>query len=193
MSSIGEKIKDKLHMGRSSGDGGGSSTMTANSTKATSVPGTTTTGSYGRSTNTDKINGTGIGTHTSTPGYKTGIDHKTHTEDVSMPRSTATNYDKVSDTRTGAAATEGAGRVGAACDTKYYTTVEDRPVEKEVIERVVEHHPVEKKFVVETRPAGEHELTDKRKDESLGIREEIKGAAPKSSPCEGGPKLVVQK
>ncbi len=53
-----------------------------------------------------------------------------------------------------------------ACDTKYYTTVEDRPVEKEVIERVVEHHPVEKKFVVETRPAGEHELTHQRRASS---------------------------
>ena len=52
---------------------------------------------------------------------------------------------------------------GQVCDTKYYTTVEDRPVEKEIIERVVEHHPVEKKFVVETRPAGEHELTPQRR------------------------------
>lgn len=29
-------------------------------------------------------------------------------------------------------------------------------------------------------------------DESLGTREEIKRVAPKSSPCEGGPKLEVQ-
>lgn len=29
-------------------------------------------------------------------------------------------------------------------------------------------------------------------DESLGTREEIKGVAPKSSPCEGHPELVVQ-
>lgn len=54
-------------------------------------------------------------------------------------------------------------RRGTVCNTKTYTTVEDRPVEKEVIERVIEHHPVEKKFVVETRPAGEHELHDQRR------------------------------
>ena len=54
-------------------------------------------------------------------------------------------------------------RRGAVCGTKFYTTVEDRPVEKEIIERIIEHHPVEKKFVVETRPAGEHELADQRR------------------------------
>lgn len=51
----------------------------------------------------------------------------------------------------------------AACDKKTFTTVEDRPVEKEVIEKVIEHHPVEKKFVVETRPAGEQELHNQRR------------------------------
>ncbi len=50
----------------------------------------------------------------------------------------------------------------AVCGQKTFTTVEDRAVEKDVIERVIEHHPVEKKYVVETRPAGEHELHDKR-------------------------------
>ncbi|BDA49766.1 hypothetical protein COCOBI_14-3860 [Coccomyxa sp. Obi] len=71
--------------------------------------------------------------------------------------------DKDIRTTGGAAQTGTGGRGGAVCDTKYYTTVEDRPVEKEIVERVVEHHPVEKKFVVETRPAGEHELADQRR------------------------------
>ena len=30
-------------------------------------------------------------------------------------------------------------------------------------------------------------------DESVGVREEVKKAAPKSSPCEGAPELEVQK
>ena len=30
-------------------------------------------------------------------------------------------------------------------------------------------------------------------EESIGVREEIKRVAPKSSPCEGGPELVLQK
>jgi hypothetical protein len=54
-------------------------------------------------------------------------------------------------------------REGLICDTKYIKVVEDRPVEKEIIERIIEHHTIEKKFVVETRPAGEHELLDQRK------------------------------
>jgi hypothetical protein len=133
--------------------------------------------------------GTGLGNHTTTPGYNLGNDHvhnKAHTEGANLPNSTTRT---TTETHTGGAAGTG---VGKACDTKYYTTIEDRPVEKEVIERVVEHRPVEKKFVVETRPAGEHELTHQRRDESLGTREEIKSAAPKSSPCAGGPKLEVQ-
>ncbi|BDA49769.1 hypothetical protein COCOBI_14-3890 [Coccomyxa sp. Obi] len=127
MSSIGEKIKDKLHMGHSSGDDGGHSTMTHDSAKATSVPGTTTTGMHAH---------------------------------------------------TGTGAVAETGRTGAGRATKEFTKVEDRPVEKDVVERVVEHHPVEKKFVTETRPAGEHELTHQRQDESLGTREHVKRAAP---------------
>lgn len=33
--------------------------------------------------------------------------------------------------------------------------VEDRPVVKERVERILEHHPVEKQYVVETRFVGE--------------------------------------
>lgn len=220
MSSIGEKIKDKLHIGRSANDEG-HNTMTHNSTKTTTTPGTATTGTHvtsgvagstvGSGTHTTTTGthsgtgmgthtgggignttgtgmhahtGTGMGSHTTTPGYN--LDHahnKTHAKGMSVPNSTTRT---TTETHTGGAAT-----TGKACDTKYYSTIEDRPVEKEIIERVVEHHPVEKKFVVETRPAGEHELTHQRKDESLGVREEIKRVAPKSSPCEGGPKLEV--
>lgn len=52
---------------------------------------------------------------------------------------------------------------GIVCDTKYVKVVEDRPIEKEIVERIIEHHAFEKKFVVETRPAGEHELPDEQK------------------------------
>ena len=34
--------------------------------------------------------------------------------------------------------------------------VEDRPVIKEIKTYIREHHPVEKEFVVETRPTGQH-------------------------------------
>ena len=41
------------------------------------------------------------------------------------------------------------------CGQKTFTEVEDRPVVKERVERYVEHHPVEKQFVVETKYVGE--------------------------------------
>lgn len=38
--------------------------------------------------------------------------------------------------------------------TIYAIQVEDRPIVKEIKTYVREHHPVEKEFVVETRPTG---------------------------------------
>ncbi|CAL8464359.1 g3894 [Coccomyxa elongata] len=239
MSSIGEKIKEKLHIGTSSDDTP-SSTAAEHTTKATSAQDTqrrasAATGVYGGSgaaaspttgTGTGSTAppptpttgmGTGTGTYTSTTktpanspmgdirpgtaGTTTGAPStdqassktsKTGTGGTMVCETTCVEKSAGAQTTGGAAQTATGSRGGAVCDTKYYTTVEDRPVEKEIIERVVEHHPVEKKFVVETRPAGEHELTHERRDESLGTREEIKRVAPKSSPCEGGPELVVQ-
>jgi len=44
--------------------------------------------------------------------------------------------------------------------------VEDRPIVKEQITYVREHHPMEKEFIVETRPTGrERELTEGRTSE----------------------------
>ncbi|BDA49768.1 hypothetical protein COCOBI_14-3880 [Coccomyxa sp. Obi] len=245
MSSIGEKIKEKLHIGTSSDDQP-STTAADHTTKATSTQkaqrGTsaTATGVYGGSgAATSPTTGTGVGsrapppspvtpmgtgtgTHTSTPataktpatspagdirpgtaGTTTGgpgtdqtsskTTSKTTTQGDMVCETICVPKSEVVQTTNRAAQTGTGGRGGVVCDTKYYTTTEDRPVEKEIIERVVEHHPVEKKFVVETRPAGEHELTHQRRDESLGTREEIKRVAPKSSPCEGGPELIVKK
>ncbi|KAF6256758.1 hypothetical protein COO60DRAFT_78021 [Scenedesmus sp. NREL 46B-D3] len=41
------------------------------------------------------------------------------------------------------------------CGTKTFTEVEDRPIVKERVERILEHAPVEKQYVVETRFVGE--------------------------------------
>ncbi|WIA39201.1 hypothetical protein OEZ86_005326 [Tetradesmus obliquus] len=41
------------------------------------------------------------------------------------------------------------------CGTKTFTEVEDRPIVKERVERILEHNPVEKQYVVETRFVGE--------------------------------------
>lgn len=49
------------------------------------------------------------------------------------------------------------------CD---FVQVEDRPIVKEQITYVREHHPMEKEFIVETRPTGrERELTEGRTSE----------------------------
>jgi hypothetical protein len=57
------------------------------------------------------------------------------------------------------------------CDTRTFTEVEDRPIMRERVERIIEHRPVEKQFVVETRPVGERELTEGVHYESAGVRE----------------------
>lgn len=44
------------------------------------------------------------------------------------------------------------------CGQKTFTEVEDRPVVRERVERIVEHRPVEKQYVVETRFVGEKEM-----------------------------------
>ena len=50
------------------------------------------------------------------------------------------------------------------------TQVEDRPIVKEQITYVREHHPMEKEFIVETRPTGrERELTEGRTSEVLNL------------------------
>eukprot|EP00882_Tetradesmus_deserticola_P000080 GHRQ01000088.1.p1 GENE.GHRQ01000088.1~~GHRQ01000088.1.p1 ORF type:complete len:156 (+),score=50.58 GHRQ01000088.1:230-697(+) len=41
------------------------------------------------------------------------------------------------------------------CGTKTFTEVEDRPIIKERVERILEHQPVEKQYVVETKFVGE--------------------------------------
>ena len=50
--------------------------------------------------------------------------------------------------------------------TTVFVQVEDRPIVKEQVTYVREHHPMEKEFIVETRPTGrERELTEGRTSE----------------------------
>ncbi|KAL3149454.1 hypothetical protein ABBQ32_002242 [Trebouxia sp. C0010 RCD-2024] len=76
---------------------------------------------------------------------------------------------------------------GPVCDTKTFTKVEDRPIVKEVKTYVKEHHPVEKEFVIETKPTGrEKELAEGRTTEHLGTQEKIVQVT-KPNPCGGVP------
>lgn len=77
------------------------------------------------------------------------------------------------------ATTTGAG-TGPACGTETFTKVEDRPVVKERVEQVVEHRPVEKEFMVETRAVGERDV-GVGQVEHLGTSERVVGEGPKYS------------
>ncbi|CAL5220531.1 g2565 [Coccomyxa viridis] len=77
------------------------------------------------------------------------------------------------------------------CSSKTFTTIVDQPLEKEIIEVIREHRFYEKKFVVETRPAGERELPDRQNEEELGTRVVMGRVTAPSGPCEKAPELVV--
>ncbi|KAI8469353.1 MAG: hypothetical protein J3K34DRAFT_522246 [Monoraphidium minutum] len=59
------------------------------------------------------------------------------------------------------------------CGRQTFVQVEDRPVLKERVERVVEHRPVEKQFVQETRFVGEHAIPSATGETSLGVTERV--------------------
>lgn len=72
------------------------------------------------------------------------------------------------------------------CHRETFTETEDRPVIKERVERIIVHQPVEKQFVVETRPVAEKELTEAIHYESAGVREyEIDRVAGSTCPTSG--------
>ncbi|KAL4448095.1 hypothetical protein ABPG75_005314 [Micractinium tetrahymenae] len=72
----------------------------------------------------------------------------------------------------------------AVCSQEHFVKVEDRPVVKERVEQILEHRPVEKEFVVETRATGvEREITGGQV-EHLGTTERIVSVTPPSAPCD---------
>lgn len=76
---------------------------------------------------------------------------------------------------------------GPVCKTETFTKIEDRPIVKEIKTYVREHHPVEKEFVVETKPTGqERELTEGRTSEYISTEEKIVEVT-KPNPCGGVP------
>eukprot|EP00877_Chromochloris_zofingiensis_P008129 jgi/Chrzof1/356/Cz01g12220.t1 len=71
------------------------------------------------------------------------------------------------------------------CGAKEFSEVEDRPVVKERVERYVEHHPVEKQYVVETRFVGERAIPTTQPITPVDVKEyEVERAAP-------GPKCPI--
>jgi hypothetical protein len=84
------------------------------------------------------------------------------------------------------------GGTGEPCDRQTFSQVEDRPVVHERKEYVLEHNPVEKEFVVETKLAGEHAVGG-GETEHLGTEVNIVSEAPPTSPCEGAQDIGAQR
>ncbi|KAF8064589.1 hypothetical protein HT031_003390 [Scenedesmus sp. PABB004] len=80
----------------------------------------------------------------------------------------------------------GAGARGAGeevCGVKTFTEVEDRPVMKERVERVLEHRPVQKEYEVETRFVGETPLPSAAGATVIGATERVVEAAEPGPRC----------
>jgi len=92
------------------------------------------------------------------------------------------------ETTTTTTTTTGAGATAtgeqAVCGQEYFTRVEDRPVVKERVTQVVEHHPVETEFVTETKPTGRAAEGGVSQVESGGVRERVVSEGQPKAPCE---------
>jgi len=174
------------HSGTGTGTGSGYSGSTGTGTTGThSVGGAHTMG--GTTTNTAN---TGAGAHTT--GADIGDHVVQHEKAAHMGGPTNTETTQAGATTTTTTTTEAADDTrGPVCNTKYATAIEDRPVEKEIVERVVEHHPVEKKFAVETRLVGEEEVAGGRRIDSRGITENIVNVKEPAKPCYGHPEVDI--
>eukprot|EP00891_Asterochloris_glomerata_P002078 jgi/Astpho2/2078/Aster-x0079 len=105
---------------------------------------------------------------------------------------TTSSEDRLIGAQGGACAARTTGADGPICEQKHFTKVEDRPVTKEITTQIREHHPIEKEFVVETRPTGkEHEQADKFTSEVIDSRERVVAKA-QANPCAGVPTAQVQ-
>eukprot|EP00879_Flechtneria_rotunda_P000015 GHRR01000022.1.p1 GENE.GHRR01000022.1~~GHRR01000022.1.p1 ORF type:complete len:181 (+),score=65.17 GHRR01000022.1:209-751(+) len=69
------------------------------------------------------------------------------------------------------------------CGQKTFTEVEDRPVVKERVERYVEHNPVEKQYVVETRFVGERAVPSANGATVIDTNEYVVDAAAPGAKC----------
>jgi hypothetical protein len=151
MPGLGHKIKDALTPGHKKHDQ--VDNVYEPSPMGTAAPiGSNTTGTYNTGIN-DGVAGThagGMGGNLVSTGRQGSSSSSSSSDDEGVA---------------------GVRTTGGACETRTFTEVEDRPVMRERVERIVEHRPVEKQFVVETRPVGEREVAEGVHYESAGVRE----------------------
>jgi hypothetical protein len=87
--------------------------------------------------------------------------------------------------------TAGMGQQEEVCGQKTFTELEDRPVVKERVERYVEHHPVEKQYVVETHFVGERPTATGAGVTVVGQDEYVVEAAEPGPKCPTGAGRVM--
>jgi len=123
----------------------------------TTTPGTTYNPNTGYTANDYMATGGMLG------GQHTAGQHTTVARDSSTYSSSSSEGGFVQHTNV----------AGTTCNVREFAEVEDRPVVKERVERIVEHVPVEKKFEVVTRAVGETVLSSNTTVESLGVTERV--------------------
>jgi hypothetical protein len=148
-----QKIKEKLHIGRNKhheGEYAEGYDNTYNTAGNTGVAGTGVgTGVAG--TGATGLGATSMSTSTSgSSGYQEGIVERPVGVGVAEVPVVVTEQERL-----GMGGRFEGGRGEEVCGVKTFSEVEDRPVVKERVERVLEHRPVEKQYVVETRFVGE--------------------------------------
>ncbi|KAI8476321.1 MAG: hypothetical protein J3K34DRAFT_516731 [Monoraphidium minutum] len=95
---------------------------------------------------------------------------------------------------TGAPAGEGGLSGGQVCGRREFTQVENRNVLKERVERVLEHRPVEKEFVTETKYTGEHAVPSATPETPLGpVTERVVSAAAPGPKCPAGGAVSLER
>jgi hypothetical protein len=142
-----QKIKEKLHIGRNKHHEGEyaegvDNTYNTGGVAGTGVAGTGATGLAANSMNTS-LSGSS--------GYQEGVVERPVGVGVAEVPVVVTEQERL-----GMGGGVGGGMGEEVCGTKTFTEVEDRPIVKERVERVLEHRPVEKQYVVETRFVGEN-------------------------------------
>eukprot|EP00887_Chlorella_sp_A99_P004645 scaffold4.g4645.t1 len=176
-------IGDKVRAAADAVTGGRVSGTPATHERASGVaPAAGATGGY--ATGATERSGLASGaTETRTETVPAGVVETTTTTQTPVyeQRTVATGAAQAVDT--GRAAVCGQASAATIRRTEYYTKVEDRPAVIEKVERILEHRPVEKEFVVETRATGVERALPTTV-EHLGTQERVVSEAAPRAPCE---------
>lgn len=167
-----------------SGMGGGVSGTHGAGHTHSGVAGSDHSGSRGVSTGAGVGTGAamGAGMGAGAVHHEHGIldgDTRTHHEHIPGGERTVTNTTTVTEER---------GVGDKVCDAQTFVKTEDRPTVREVKNYILEHRPVEKEYIVETKFVGEKHLGVSH-TEHINSEENIVQTTPAKPPCADAPTL----